>query len=232
MRKEGTTFDGIFHYDYLEGRLPLPLKIDNDANCAAFGETLAGAAKGRKNVIMLTLGTGVGGGIVLDGKIYAGADGMGAELGHTKLVYDGELCTCGQKGCLESYCSATALIRHAGEALEKAPGSLIGKLCGGDRNVIDARMVFHAAAAGDQVATDLVEDYISSLASGLSTFITIFRPESIILGGGVSNAGDQLFIPLNQKLAESTFGAEQIGVPEVIPAILGTDAGLVGAAFL
>ncbi|MBQ6300848.1 MAG: ROK family protein [Bacteroidales bacterium] len=218
-------------YDYLEGRLPLPLKIDNDANCAAFGETLAGAAKGRKNVIMLTLGTGVGGGIVLDGKIYAGADGMGAELGHTKLVYDGELCTCGQKGCLESYCSATALIRHAGEALEKAPGSLIGELCGGDRNVIDARMVFHAAA-GDQVATDLVEDYISRLASGLSTFITIFRPESIILGGGVSNAGDQLFVPLNQKLAESTFGAEQIGVPEVIPAILGTDAGLVGAAFL
>ncbi|MBR5100130.1 MAG: ROK family protein [Bacteroidales bacterium] len=203
-------------YDYLRGKLPLDVKIDNDANCAALGEALAGAARGHENALMLTLGTGVGGGIILDGKIYAGADGMGAELGHSKLVFEGERCTCGQKGCLEAYCSATALQRDAARAGFEG----------------DARAVFDAAKSGNPVAEGLVDRYIAYLAAGLSTFITIFRPEIIILGGGVAAAGDRLFVPLREKMCECTFGAEEIGLPPVIPALLGNDAGLVGAAFL
>ena len=204
-------------YDFLEPLLPLPVKIDNDANCAAYGEALAGAAQGFDNVLMLTLGTGVGGGIIIDKQIYKGSDGMGAELGHTKLVYNGELCTCGQCGCLEAYCSATALIRHAKEVMGKE---------------MDAKMVFDGAKAGDALCKTLIDDYIDHLAAGISSFITIFRPEIIILGGGVANAGDALFRPLNEQLKECTFGASEIGVPHVIPATLGNDAGLIGAAFL
>lgn len=207
-------------YDYLEGKLPLPVKIENDANCAAYGEALAGAAKDRKNVLMLTLGTGVGGGIILDGHIYAGADNMGAELGHTKLVFEGEQCTCGQKGCLEAYASATALIkfycRQTGKSVDE----------------VNAEMVFMAAAAGEDAACKVVYDYIDHLAAGLSSFITIFRPEMIILGGGVANAGDSLLVPLGKRLEYFTFGSKEIGLPPIVRASLGNDAGLIGAAFL
>ena len=220
----------IFHY--LEGKLPLPLKIENDANCAALGEALAGAAKGRSNVLMLTLGTGVGSGIVIDGKLFTGADGMGAELGHTKLVYDGRPCTCGQKGCLEAYCSATALIRTAREAVGDHPESEILALAGGNAGKINGKTVFEAAAKGDSLAGSILDDYVSHLAAGLSSFITIFRPEAIILGGGIALAGDALFGRLAAKLPKLTFGAAQIGVPPVLPATLGNDAGLIGAAFL
>lgn len=219
-------------YDYIEGKLPLPVKIENDANCAALGEARAGAAKDVDNVVMLTLGTGVGGGIILNGEIFAGADSMGAELGHTKLVYDGELCTCGQKGCLEAYCSSTALIRDAGRALQSGAATLIRDYCCGDVQSINAKMVFDARNAGDAVASGLIDSYIRHLAAGISSFITIFRPELIVLGGGVANAGDALFVPLREHLATCTFGAAEIGIPDVVPAKLGNDAGLIGAAFL
>lgn len=219
-------------YDYLRDKLPLPVKIENDANCAALGEARAGAAKGVDNVVMLTLGTGVGGGIILNGEIFAGADSMGAELGHTKLVYDGELCTCGQKGCLEAYCSSTALIRDARRALEKGVSSAVFDICGGDAGKIDAKVIFDAQAAGDAFAVELIDSYIKHLAAGMSSFITIFRPDLIVLGGGVANAGDALFVPLRKQLMVSTFGAAEIGLPEVVPAKLGNDAGLIGAAFL
>ena len=219
-------------YRYLEGKLPLPLKIENDANCAALGEALAGAARGRSNVLMLTLGTGVGSGIILGGKIFSGADGMGAELGHTKLVYDGLPCTCGQKGCLEAYCSATALIRSAREAVRLHPESLILALAGGDAGRINGKTLFDAAAQGDSLAERILDEYVCHLAAGLSSFITLFRPEAIILGGGIALAGEPLFGRLASRLPEMTFGAAEIGLPPVIPAALGNDAGLIGAAFL
>jgi len=171
-------------YDYLIDKLPLPVKIENDANCAALGEARAGAAKGVDNVVMLTLGTGVGGGIILGGQIFAGSDSMGAELGHTKLVYDGELCTCGQKGCLEAYCSSTALVRDARRAIEIGKQSAMFEFCGGNINKIDAKTVFDAQATGDAVAVELIDSYIKHLAAGLSSFITIFRPELIVLQCG------------------------------------------------
>lgn len=177
-------------YDYLKKHISLPTYIANDANCAAYGEVLAGAACDYTDAIMLTLGTGVGGGIILDKKIYSGFDNMGAELGHTKLVYNGIPCTCGQKGCLESYCSSTALIRRTKEMVEKQTDTLIMDLCGQNKGLINGEIVFEAAQKGDSLAMAIIDEYISYLAGGISTFITIFRPEVIILGGGIANAGD------------------------------------------
>lgn len=219
-------------YDYLKKHISLPTYIANDANCAAYGEVLAGAASDYTDAIMLTLGTGVGGGIILNKKIYSGFDNMGAELGHTKLVYNGIQCTCGQKGCLESYCSSTALIRRTREAVEKQPNTLIMDLCNQDKTQIDGEIVFEAAKKGDDLAKRIIDEYISYLAAGISTFITIFRPEAIILGGGMAHAGDILFEPLNERLYSNTFAAEEIGIPKVIRAKLGNDSGIIGAAFL
>lgn len=219
-------------YDYLRRYIGIPIYIQNDANCATLGEVLAGAARDYSDVVMLTLGTGVGGGIVLNNRIYAGADNMGAELGHTKLVFNGVECTCGQKGCLESYCSSTALIRRAREECARNPRSLILELCGGDPGRITGQAVFDACKEGDATAVSLIDDYTSRLAAGISTFITIFRPQVIILGGGMSEAGDCLFGPLREKLHTSTFAAAEIGLPQVVKAALGNDAGVIGAAFL
>lgn len=219
-------------YDYLKKHISLPTYIANDANCATYGEVLAGSAKHYTDAIMLTLGTGVGGGIVMNKKIYSGFDNMGAELGHTKLVYGGIQCTCGQYGCLESYCSSTALIRETKKAIEDNRNTLILDLCENDTNKINGEMVFEASRQGDLLATKITEDYISLLAAGISTFITIFRPQVIILGGGIAHAGELLLEPLNKKLFTSTFAAEEIGIPKVIKAKLGNDAGIIGAAFL
>lgn len=219
-------------YDYLKKHISLPTYIANDANCATYGEVLAGAASQYTDAIMLTLGTGVGGGIILGEKIYSGYDHMGAELGHTKLVYNGERCTCGQKGCLEAYCSSTALIRIMKEELQENKESLIWELCGEDENKVNGEILFQAAQKGDTLAIRIVDEYISRLAAGISTFITIFRPEVIILGGGIAHAGDLLLKPLNERLPSCTFAAEEIGIPPVIRAKLGNDAGLIGAALL
>lgn len=219
-------------YEYLKKHISLPIHIANDANCATYGEVLAGAARQYTDAIMLTLGTGVGGGIIMGKKIYSGYDNMGAELGHTKLVYDGERCTCGQKGCLEAYCSSTALIRIMKEALKEHTDSLIWELCGKEEEKVNGESLFEAARQGDELAIKIVGDYIGRLAAGISTFITIFRPEVIILGGGIAHAGELLLRPLNEQLASCTFAAAEIGVPEVICAGLGNDAGMIGAAFL
>lgn len=219
-------------YDYLKKHISLPTYIANDANCATYGEVLAGAASQYTDAIMLTLGTGVGGGIIMGKKIYSGSDHMGAELGHTKLVYNGEPCTCGQKGCLEAYCSSTALIRIMKEELKENKESLIWELCGKDVNHVNGEILFQAAQKGDTLAIRIVDEYVSRLAAGISTFITIFRPEVILLGGGIAHAGDLLLKPLNERLRSCTFAAEEIGIPPVIRAKLGNDAGLIGAALL
>ncbi len=215
----------------MERHFNCPVYIQNDAACAALGEAFAGAAKGSQSAVMITLGTGVGGGIILDGRLFNGCDGMGAEIGHTKLVYHGEHCTCGQHGCFESYASATALIRQAKAAVEKNPDSQINKLS--DKNGgITAKTVFDAAELGDETATSVVQQYISYLSAGISSLVAVFRPQTVIIGGGVSKAGDYLIKPLRQKLYEDVFAAEQIGAPDVVTATLGNDAGIIGAALL
>lgn len=219
-------------YEYFKPHINLPLYIENDANCAVLGETLAGNAKNCENVVMLTLGTGVGGGIILNKRIYAGADMLGAELGHVKLVYNGLRCSCGQKGCLEAYCSATALIEQTREAMKTERTSLLWDMCHGSLQGVDGRMIFEAAVNGDTTAEHAVARYTDYLAAGISTFITIFRPEVIILGGGIAEAGSTLLDTLNRKVRAATFAAEEIGVPPVVKAALGNDAGIIGAALL
>lgn len=218
--------------DTLQREFECPLYIRNDADCAALGETLAGAARNYKDALMITLGTGVGGGMIIDKKIFGGCDGMGAEFGHTKLILGGVLCTCGQYGCLESYGSATGLIRQTKEAMEDDPTSRMHALVEGDIANVDGRTAFEAAKLGDETAQRVVDQYITYVAGGLSSFIPIFRPEVIILGGGVASQGDFLLSPLNEKLYECTYGATEIGIPRVIAAELGNNAGIIGAAML
>lgn len=217
-------------YEHLEPRLPLPIFIENDANCAVLGETVAGAARNYKNVVMLTLGTGVGGGIILDGQIYSGADRMGAELGHTKLVFRGRKCTCGQLGCLDGYCSARGLAETAREMISE--GSLLWDLCRHDIRKLEASMVTEAVAHGDWAAIQAWDLYLDQLAAAIGNFIAVFRPDVVILGGGVAKAGNMLLRPLKEKVKASTFAAAEIGIPKIRLAVAGNDAGIIGAARL
>ncbi|MBW7572140.1 ROK family protein [Caproiciproducens faecalis] len=216
----------------LQKWINLPCRLSNDANCAALGEVAAGAAKGCKNAVLITLGTGVGGGVVLDGKIFSGCHSAGAELGHTVIVKDGELCTCGRHGCLEAYASATGLIRQTKRAAQQHPESLIWKLCGGDPERISGRTPFEAERQGDETGRQVVDAYLSYLSEGVVDFVNIFRPECVILGGGICNEGARLLDPINAYVCHYCFGGELVEAPRVIRAALGNDAGIIGAALL
>lgn len=216
----------------LKKYLPLPIYINNDANCAMLGEAAAGAAGGKKNVVFLTLGTGVGGGFLIDGKLFNGGMLGGTEFGHSAIVVDGVRCTCGRKGCLESYASATGLIRMAKEQMEKHPESLLWKLCEGDTSKVDARMAFEAADAQDEAGMLATEDYIKYLGAGIVNAINIFRPEVVVLGGGISNRGEKLIKPLNEIVKKECFGNAYVKPAEVVIAKLKNDAGIIGAAEL
>lgn len=216
----------------LQSHFDVPVYICNDADCAALGEAIAGAARNYENAIVITLGTGVGSGVILNRRIFNGCDHMGGHLGHTKLVYGGVRCTCGQYGCLESYASATALIRETKEAMAEHPESLLHQLVDGDLSRVEARTVFDAAHQNDETALAVVDQYIDYLAAGLSSFVLIFRPDVLIIGGGISVQGDYLLNPLNEKLKEYTFSYRETGGPRAIRAELGNDAGIIGAAML
>lgn len=212
--------------------LPVPVSVANDADCAALGETVAGAARGYDEVLMLTLGTGVGGGLVMDGKIFEGKLRGGFELGHMAIVEDGEECTCGRKGCLEAYASATALIRDGKRAMEAHPETALWKKCGGSLENLVPELIFEAAREGDPVGEAVVENYRRKLGSGLVSLVNLFRPQKVLVGGGVSGQGDYLLGPINRRLKEECFGKEIGEVPEVSVASLGNQAGMIGAANL
>ncbi len=211
--------------------LHMPVKVTNDANCAALGEFVAGAAKFAKSTVLLTLGTGVGSGIVIDGKIFEGGGPGGAELGHSILFHGGELCTCGRKGCIEAYCSATALIREAKKAAQKNPLSILNKLCK-DLNNMNGLIPFQAAQAGDQTAQCVIDNYIIWLSEAIIDVSNIFRPEIILLSGGVCAQDEYLTNPLNERVKEKSFGGTLVNTPLVARATLGNDAGIIGAANL
>lgn len=216
----------------LEALLKKPAFISNDANCAAYGEAVAGAAKGCRYVIMLTLGTGVGGGIIIDHKIYEGHNGAAAELGHMAVMKDGQQCTCGRRGCLEAYASATALIRMARHTMELQPKSLMWQECGGDLEKVNGRTAFNAMRAGDFAAKEVVQTYIGFLAEGITSYISIFQPEVILLGGGISNEGEALLAPLRERAYLYCYGSAYLTMPRIEKAALGNDAGIIGAAML
>lgn len=210
----------------------LPMRLSNDANCAVLGEALAGAAKGARNVVLLTLGTGVGGGVVADGHLQEGGSAGGMELGHTIIVVDGVPCPCGQHGCIESYASATALVREARLAAEKDKASLLWKLCSGDLANMNGIIPFKAARQGDKTASAVVDNYIKYLGVAIINFINIWRPEKVLLGGGVANEGDPLIKPLNDYVRPRVFAGPRGYIAPILQAALGNDAGIIGAAAL
>lgn len=211
--------------------LDIPVFLANDADAAALGEAIAGAAKDYKNVLMVTLGTGVGGSIIFDKEIFAGGDGYGCEPGHTTIVMDGRPCTCGRKGCLEAYASVTALIKDTKEAMEAHPESLMHQMAA-EAGKVNGKTCFDAAKKGDKTALLVVENYIHYLAVGISSLETVFRPEVVLLGGGVANQGDYLIEPVKKKAYEMSLSPENTPEIPILHAVLGNDAGIIGAAFL
>lgn len=207
----------------------LPAHLGNDANCAALAEVVAGAAAGRRDVVLITLGTGVGGGIVTDGKIYTGFNGLAAELGHFVIQKDGVPCGCGRRGCFEAYASATALIRMTKEELDRCFVSGEGTLMAESRK-LNARVAFDAYRAGDAAAKRVIETYIGYLASGIASLINIFQPEVFIIGGGVSNEKQFLLDLLLPRIDAEDFAKNAKKRTRVVIATCGNDAGIIGAA--
>ncbi len=205
----------------------VPVKVDNDANCAALGEAKAGAGKGCENVVLITIGTGIGSGIIINGKIYSGLKGAGAEMGHMTLKMDGGECLCGRRGCFDYYAAATALIRQAKEAAAKHPESSLNSL-----EVIDGKAVFDAADAGDRTAAEVIDTYISYLSEGVCDVVNALAPEKVIIGGGISRQGERLLAPVREYVRTHAFDKRPEAIPGIVCATLGNEAGIVGAALL
>lgn len=217
---------------YIKETIDKPVFIENDANAAAYGEFVAGAAKEARNAICVTLGTGVGAGIIIDGKIYSGSNYAGAEIGHTVIEVDGAECSCGRKGCFEAYSSATGLIRMSKEAMEKNPDSIMNKMAQEKGGKVTARTSFDAMRAGDKSAKEVVDKYIKYLAAGITNTINIFQPDILCIGGGVCNEGDPLLLPVKALVENEDFAKSSEKRTEIVIAKLGNDAGIIGAAFL
>ncbi len=213
-------------------KLGKPVYVENDANAAAYGEFVAGAAKGAKNAVCITLGTGVGGGIIIDSKIYSGSNFAGAEIGHTVIEVDGPQCTCGRKGCFEVFSSATGLIRMTKEAMEENKDSAMWEMMKEDGYRVSGRLAFNAMRAGDKTAKEVVDKYIKYLAAGITNTINTFQPDVLCIGGGVCNEGDPLLLPLKELVRKEIYTKNSEKNTEIVIAKLGNDAGIIGAAFL
>ena len=208
-----------------------PFYVENDANAAAYGEFIAGAAKGANDAVCITLGTGVGGGIIINGKIYSGFNFAGAEIGHTVIDPNGPECTCGRKGCFEVFSSATGLVRMTKEAMLEDKASVMWQMNEEDGKV-SARTAFNAMRAGDRAGKAVVDKYIRYLACGITNTINIFQPDILCIGGGVCNEGDPLLLPLKELVAKEIYTKNSAKNTEIVIAKLGNDAGIIGAAFL
>ncbi|MDY6367162.1 MAG: ROK family glucokinase [Clostridia bacterium] len=217
--------------EILKNRLGCDVKITNDANAAALAEYKFGAAKNYKSCVMFTLGTGVGGAYIEDGKMLEGKFGKGTELGHVTLVLDGLPCTCGRKGCIERYASATALIAQTKEAMMTDKSSLMWNLAG-DIDKVDGRTSFEAAKKGDKTALLVVDNYVKYLSESIMSMVNIFRPEAFLLGGGISGQGDYLINKIKNYCEKFDYGYKGTPKPEIVCAKLGNDAGIIGAAAL
>ena len=206
--------------------------IDNDANCAALGEAVAGAGNGKKNFVAVTLGTGVGSGVIVDGKIVTGCNDAGGECGHMVIEVDGESCTCGRNGCWEAYASATALIRQTKEAMLKNKESLMWKLCDGDVNNAGGRTAFDAMRMGDETGKAVVDKYIKYISVGTVNLVNALQPEMLCFGGGICNEGDTLLNPIREYVKKERYSRYADKQTEICRAVLGNDAGIIGAALL
>ena len=217
--------------EIMQKHIDKPVYVENDANAAAYGEFVAGAAKGANDAVCITLGTGVGGGIIINKKIYSGFNFAGAEIGHTVVDPNGPECTCGRKGCFEVFSSATGLVRMTKEAMYEDKSSIMWKMNEEDGKV-SARTAFNAMRAGDRAGKAVVDKYIKYLACGITNTINIFQPDILCIGGGVCNEGDPLLLPLKELVAKEVYTKNSAKNTEIVIAKLGNDAGIIGAAFL
>ena len=227
-------FDNVPAKDMIIERLgDKPVYVANDANCAALGEAYAGCGNGAKNFIAVTLGTGVGSGVIIDGKIVTGVNNAGGECGHMVIVVDGEACTCGRHGCWETYASATGLIKTTKEHMKDAPkDSPIWTIVDGDESKVNGRTAFDAMRAGDPVGKAVVDEYIKYLSVGLTDMINIFQPAILCIGGGICNEGETLLAPVRAFIDREQYAMNSTKKTKVCKAQLGNDAGIIGAALL
>ncbi len=225
-------FDKVPAKQMLEELTGKPCFFANDASCAALGELYAGAGKGCKNLIAITLGTGVGSGIVIDGKVFRGANSAGGEIGHTVINVNGVECTCGRKGCWESYASATALIAQTKQAMKENPESKMWNCAGNDIESVNGRTAFDAMRMGDEAAKAVVDKYIYYVAVGIINVINVFQPDVLCVGGGICNEGETLLAPIRKYVVEERYSKYAQKQTEICKAQLGNDAGIIGAAML
>ena len=208
-----------------------PTYVANDANAAAYAEAKWGCGAGEDSLIAVTLGTGIGGGIILDGKIWEGFNGFAAELGHMVIAVDGRHCACGLRGCFEAYCSATALVHETRRMMKLYPDSLMWEVAKGDITRIDGRTAFTANARGDFAAHQVIDDFVNYLAIGIANIINIFQPSVVCVGGGISGQGEELMRPLRERLKYTSFGTKDMRT-RVEAAVYKNDAGIIGAGLL
>ena len=213
--------------------LATPLYIENDANCAALAEYFVGAGRGSKRFITVPLGTGIGGGIVHNGKIFHGANGMAGEVGHMSIVYGGEPCPCGRRGCWERYASAQALKRMTAQAVAEHSDSVLAAVVRENGGHISGRSAFEAMRRGDQTGKAVCEQYIDYLAAGIINLVNIFQPDTLAIGGGVSNEDDRFLLdPLRRRVERESIPCSRDKMTTIVKAELGNRAGIIGAAFL
>jgi glucokinase len=210
-------------------RLALPAALDNDANCAALGEWWMGAARGTRNAIGITIGTGIGGGIIVNGELFHGASDCAGEIGHTTIDVEGRRCKCGNYGCLEAYASGPNIALRAVEEIEAGAVSRLADYVGGDLRQITAQTVYQAAHDGDDLALEVVNDTAKFLGTGIANLVNVFNPEAVVVCGGVTLAGDHLFIPLRREVARRAF-KPAVSVCRIVPCELVGTAGVYGAA--
>ncbi len=213
----------------LEEALKLPVHLANDADCAVLGEMIAGNGSRFESALMITIGTGIGGGLARRGEIFRGWSVGGTEPGHMTLILGGQPCGCGKMGCYETYASATALIRQTREAMTANPNSALWQVAGSPE-AVTAKTPFDAALLGDEVAIALLDRYEEYLAAGIGSIVNILRPQAVLIGGGVSNQDEVLLAPVRKKLMQHCYAAQRIAPPQVLKAALGNEAGIIGAA--
>lgn len=219
--------------DMIRKEIDVPVFLGNDADCAALGEAYAGATKDVSDSMMITIGTGIGGGIIINKRIYNGFNHIGGELGHMVIVQDGDVCGCGRKGCWEAYGSATALIRRTKAAVEANPDSRLAKLVDGDVSRVDGKTAFDAMREGCPVGTAVVDEFVKYFSTGLINIINIFQPEKVVIGGGISKEGKPLVDAIMKHVNAERYGKDnELPKTTIHTAVLGNDAGIIGAAVL
>jgi glucokinase len=215
--------------DRIGGLLDLPASLDNDANCATYGEWWRGAGRGTRQMAGVTLGTGIGGGLILDGKLLHGASGVAGELGHTTINFTGRRCACGNYGCLEAYASGPNIAARAREGIEAGDRSILADLVDGDLSRITAQTVYDALLRGDEHAQAVMLETAKILGAGIANVVNLFNPEVVVIVGGVTRAGDHLFTPLRSEVRRRAFDVA-VEACRIVPGELGDAAGVIGAA--